>query len=128
MSRELAALRQFMPESDPERTWRNAYAAARDRYFLLGFIAYPLSIAICFGGIVLFGWLVASLLRPEHLKIRYVAFAATYDAIAFRVLIGLTPWLPWPPWFREYGELHDTLKPFDRVMRRLRGEPDPDVA
>ena len=128
MSHELALLNRFMAESDPEPTWRRSYVLAHEKYDFLKWIAYPVSFAICTGLFVGAGWALANVLQPEHLRIRYMSYSLTYDALALRVLVGLTPFLPWPSWFREFGELHDALKPFDRVMRRLRGEPDPDVA
>jgi|CXWL01.1.fsa_nt_gi hypothetical protein len=127
MSRELDALQPFMAETDPEPTWRAAYEDASAKYNLLKWIAYPTSFFICVGGFLLFAFALTSVLQPENMRIGYAAFAATYDAIALRVLVGLTSCLPWPPWFREFCTLHDTLKPFDRVMRRKNGEPDPDV-
>jgi len=128
MSHELNLLNRFMAETDPEPLWRNSYELAREKYNFLKWIAYPVSFAICFGLFAFLGWLLVRFLAPEHVNIRFFAYSLTFDAIALRVLVGLTPWLPWPPWFREFGELHDALKPFDRVMRRTRGEPDPDVA
>lgn len=128
MSHELALLNRFMAETDPEPVWRNSYELAREKYNFLKWIAYPVSFAICFGIFALTGWLLARFLSVDQMKIRYCSYSLTYDGIALRVLVGLTPWLPWPSWFREFGELGDALKPFDRVMRRMRSEPDSDVA
>lgn len=128
MSHELAQLQRHLAETDPEPLWRNSYEVAKEKYNFLKWFAYPASFMICACLFVGSGWVLVSVLQPENLRIRYMSYSLTYDAIALRVLVWLTPWFPWPSWFREFGELHEALKPFDRVMRRKRGEPDLDVA
>lgn len=117
MSAELASLQRFMAETDPEAEWREAYDLAKEKYDFLKWIAYPVSALICMAGYAICMSLLIYALHPQYGFFAHIAWVGIYDAIGLRVLVGLTPWFPWPPWFREFGDLHDTLIPFDRVLQ-----------
>jgi len=127
MSSALEALQRYLPETDPEPTWRAAFSAACDRYDFLKWPAYGASFLIC--STLFFGLAVLLASQPHHIEItvRSASWGGLYDAFALRVLMWFMPWFPWPPWFREFRDLLDALAPFERVIRRKNGEPDPDV-
>jgi hypothetical protein len=128
MNRAHENLRQYLAETDPTSLWIDAYQDAKAHYDVIKWPAYIASLAICIGLIFVAGYFLVQVLQPDQIGVRFMGVLGVYDGIALRIVVWLTPWLPWPPWFREFGELHDTLKPFTRVLRRKRGEPEDDFA
>ncbi len=105
MNRAHENLRQYLAETDAPAVWIEAYQRAKAHYDIIKWPAYIASLAICIGLIFAAGYALVQVLQPEQLRVRLMGVLGVYDGIALRIAVWLAPWLPWPPWFREFGDL-----------------------